>query len=404
MKFNVSTLDPKTAKSVQSVMTADSEPRLRMLLESRGQKVLSVEEAPAGLNRNLTIMKKRIKPKDVAVFSRTLATLVSADMQLSRALRTLANQTSKSNPELGSRVADLSERVDTGSSLSQALEHHPDVFPPLMISMVRTGESGGFLARSLTSIADTLEKSEKLRRDVKAAATYPVAVMIMGILAAAGMLMFILPIFADMFDDLGGELPLPTRIAMSLSVVLRWAAIPLAVGIVAFIFWWRKNKNKRYVREFVDPIYLKIPIMGPLMRKISVARFCRNMATMLEAQVPLVKSLETVAPTTNNVVVEAAVVNAARHVRQGAELASHLGDGDVIDAMVVDMVAAGEDGGDVGTMLGKAADFYEAEIEATTKSLASTLEPILIAVVGSLLGGIIVAMYMPIFKVFDLIQ
>lgn len=404
MKFTVTTIDPKTGKSSSNQESADNEAKLRTLLESRGARVLSIEPVATGLNRDLTIFKKKIKSKDVAVFARTMAALVSADMQLTVALRTTAKQAKKSNPAFGERVIDVATRVDAGAKLSDALEHHPDVFPPQMIAMARSGETGGFLAKSLTAIADTLEKSEKLRRDVKSAATYPIVVMGFGVLAAAGMLMFILPIFADMFADLGGDLPWPTRLAMSASDVLRWAAIPIAIAIAIFSVWWRKNKHLKAVRDVVEPVYLRVPILGPLVRKISIARFCRNTATMLDSQVPLVKSLETVAPTTNNIVIENAILNAARHIRQGAALSDHIGDGEVIDSMVVDMITAGEESGDIGNMMAKAADFYESEVEATTKALSSTLEPLLIAVVGLMIGAIIVAMYMPIFKVFDLIQ
>jgi len=281
---------------------------------------------------------------------------------------------------------------------------HPEIFPPLMVNMIRAGEVGGFLDKVLVQIADNYESEVRLRGKVKSAMTYPVVVLIMAILMSLGMLLFIVPTFAGLFTSLGGTLPAPTQMLVNLSNFLKVAIVPIIIGLIAFAVVWRKYKHTERVREFVDPIKLKMPIFGQLFRKIALARFCRNLGTMLTSGVPILQSLDIVADTSGNVVVAHAVRDIQESVRSGESLTEPLSKHDVFPSMVTQMLSVGEDTGALDTMLHKISDFYDQEVEATTEQLTALIEPLMIAVLGGLVGSMIVALYMPIFKIFDLIK
>jgi type IV pilus assembly protein PilC len=226
----------------------------------------------------------------------------------------------------------------------------------------------------------------------------------MGVAAAVAMLIWILPVFAGMFTSLGGTLPLLTRMVMKLADVVKVGIVPAVVLGVAFSFWWRKNKHLPAVANRVDPIKLRLPVFGPLIKKIAIGRFARNLSVMQKAGVPILQALSVVGVTSGNAVITAVVDRAADHVRQGAQLSDHLGDGGVFPDMVVQMVAVGEESGSTDTMLAKVADFYDQQVSSTTKKLGKLVEPFLIVFMGLVLGTLIVAMYLPMFQIFDLIK
>jgi type IV pilus assembly protein PilC len=294
--------------------------------------------------------------------------------------------------------------VEAGTAFSTALAMHAHVFPPLMINMVRAGEVGGFLDEVLISVAENFEDEVKLRGKIKSAMTYPVIVFIIAILAMIGMLLFIVPIFSGMFESLGGTLPLPTRILVWLSNFMKWAIVPIAVALGAFAYWWSKHKNDRGVRERVDPWKLKAPVFGQIARKLAIARFTRNFGTMIHAGVPILQALDIVGTTSGNVVIEHATKDVQDSVRRGESLAGPLAAHPVFPPMVVQMIAVGEDTGALDAMLQKVADFYDQEVEATTEQLTSLIEPIMIVVIGSIIGAMVVGLYMPIFGIFNLIE
>jgi type IV pilus assembly protein PilC len=278
------------------------------------------------------------------------------------------------------------------------------VFPPIVVNMVRAGEVGGFLDRVMLQIAANFEAEVKLRGKIKSAMTYPVVVFVMALLAVFGMLLFIVPIFAKMFSDLGGTLPAPTQVLVNLSSALRLLGPVLAVGlVVGFVVWGRVRHTER-VRRVVDPLKLRVPVFGPLFQKVAISRFSRNLGTMLSSGVPILQSLEIVGDTAGNVVLRDAAVAVQDSVRRGESLAGPLAQHKVFPPMVVQMLSVGEDTGAIDTMLAKVADFYDTEVEATTEALTSLIEPLMIAVLGTVIGGMIVALYMPIFNVFDLIK
>ena len=394
----------RAGKIVTGQIEADSPTAVASKLRGMGYAPVAINEAKAGMSRELSIpgFGGRVKLKDLAVFSRQFATMINSGLSLLRALTILSEQTE--NKKLAEVVSEVRADVETGQSLSASMAKHPEVFPPLMINMTKAGEVGGFLDSVLMQIADNFEAEVRLRGKVKAAMTYPVVVFVIAILAVIGMLLFIVPTFAGLFEGLGGELPAPTKVLVFLSGVLK-ATFPILLVLgIAGVVVWGKVKRRDEVRNFVDPLKLKLPVFGGLFQKIALARFARNLGTMIHSGVPILQSLEIVADTTGNVVIGRAVRDVQDSVRRGESLAGPLADHPVFPAMVVQMMAVGEDTGALDEMLHKIAVFYDNEVESTTESLTALIEPLMIAVLGGLVGAMIIALYMPIFKVFDLIK
>ncbi len=272
-----------------------------------------------------------------------------------------------------------------------------------MISMTKAGEVGGFLDVTMRQIADNLEAEVKLRSKIKAALTYPTVVFVMAIVMCMALLVFVVPVFQHMFEDLGGELPLPTRILVMLSSAMKYLVPLFAVALVAFVWWWRRYGKTERVRNVVDPLKLRLPVFGNLFRKLAMARFARNLGTLLSAGVPILQALDIVSDTTGSIVLGRALGEVKESVRQGESIAGPLGNHPVFPSMVVQMIASGEESGAVDDMLRKVAEFYDAEVEATTEALTALIEPLMIAFLGALVGSMIVALYMPMFKIYDMI-
>jgi type IV pilus assembly protein PilC len=395
----------RSGKLVKGRIDANDQAAVARRLRTMGLAPVSVSEVQnTGLQREITIpgFGDRIGLKDLAVASRQMATMVSAGLSLIRTLGILADQTE--NKALAKVLGQVRTDVEVGLSLSASFEKHPEVFPPLMINMVRAGETGGFLERSLLSVADNFESEVKLRGQIKSALAYPVVVLCIAVLAMIAMLLFIVPIFEGMFADLGGSLPAPTQFLVWMSGVMKWLAPVLAVAGVVFAVWWGRHKNDEGIRRRLDPLKLRLPVFGGLIKKIAVSRFTRNFGTMMAAGVPLLQALDIVGQTSGNWVIEQAVKDVRESVRRGSSLAEPLMQHDVFPPMVTQMIAVGEDAGALETMLAKISEFYDQEVEQTTESLTSLIEPLMIVTVGGLVGGMIVALYMPMFAIFDLIQ
>ena len=393
-------------KLVKGRVEAPSESAVVARLRSMGVSPVSIDPVAEGTGLQMEIggefFKKSVKLKDLAIMARQLSTMMGAGLTLLRALTILADQTE--SKELGKTLGAVRQQVEGGSSLSESFARFPIIFPPMMIHLVRAGETGGFLDRALDSIAGTFEADVKLRQTIKSALTYPVIVLIMALVAVAAMLIFIVPVFQGMFKSLGGQLPLPTQILVVLSQQMIWLGPLILVVIVAFTFWWRKNKHLEKVRAVVDPLRLKLPVFGALFTKIAVARFARNFGTMSGAGVPVLQSLAIVGETSGNWVVERALQKVQDSVRSGRTIAEPLSESPVFPSMVTQMVAVGEDAGALEPMLHKIADFYEAEVQSTTEQLASLIEPLMIGVIGVIVGGMIIALYMPMFTIYNSIH
>ena len=390
-------------KLVSGTLDAASEGLLVQRLREMGYAPVSVNETNKGLEREITLpWANGVGLKDLAVMSRQFATMINSGLSLLRALTILSEQTKSKG--LTKVLIEVAGDVETGQSLSSALAKHPRVFPPLMVNMCRAGEVGGFLDSVLLQVAENFEAEVKLRNKIQSAMTYPVVILVIAILAVVGMLLFIVPIFSTMFADLGGTLPAPTRFLVFLSGLLKVGGPFVIVGLVVLFFVWQRIKHLPKVHAVVDPIWLRLPVFGQLVRKIAISRFSRNLGTMIKSGVPILQALDIVAETTGNIVLERAVRDVQDSVRRGQSLAQPLAQHAVFPAMVVQMMSVGEDTGALDTMLVKISDFYDQEVEATTDALTSIIEPLMIVFVGGIVGAMIVALYMPIFSVFELIQ
>lgn len=393
----------RRGKLVSGKLEAQNEAALVQKLRGMGYAPVSIKQTGGGMQRELSLPGgNKVKLKDLSVMSRQFATMVNSGLSLLRSLSILAEQTE--NKKLAKVLDEVRTNLEGGAALSTSLARHPRVFPPLMVNMVRAGETGGFLDRVLLQIAENFEAEVKLRGKVKSAMAYPVVVFTIALLAVTAMLLFIVPVFAGMFEDMGAELPAPTKALVFLSGAMKiMAPVGLVLGIVGGIVW-RRIKHRPDVRNVVDPLKLKIPIFGELFRKIAISRLTRNLGTMLAAGVPILQALDIVAETSGNAVVGNAMISVQESVRRGEALVRPLANQPVFPPMVVQMMAVGEDTGALDQMLVKISDFYDQEVEATTDALTSLIEPLMIAFLGGIVGSMIVALYMPIFKVFDQIQ
>ena len=392
-------------KLVKGRIEATNSAAVASRLRTMGMAPVAISEVQSiGLRREISLPRPsdRVGLKDIAVMSRQMATMVGAGLSLIRTLGILTEQTQNKN--LARVLGRVRQDVENGQSLSTALAARKDVFPPLMINLVRAGETGGFLEDALVSVAENYESEVELRATIKSAMTYPVMVFGMAVLAVIGMLMFIVPVFQDMFASMGGRLPLPTQVLVTLSQAMRWLAPVLAVAAGVAVWWWGRHKHDDAVRARVDPVKLAIPVFGALFGKVAIARFSRNLGTMIGAGVPIMQALDIVGRTSGNWAVEKAIAEVKDSVRNGQSLAGPLGEHPVFPPMVVQMISVGEDSGALETMLGKISEFYDHEVKSTTEQLTSLIEPLMIAILGVVIGGMIVALYLPIFNIFALIE
>ncbi|MEG8034769.1 type II secretion system F family protein [Sphingomonas sp. LR61] len=393
-------------KLVKGRLDASSEGAVVQRLRGMGVSPIAITESKAGTGLQTEIkipgFEKGVGLKDLAIMSRQASTMLTSGLSLLRALSILADQTeSKKLKEILGKVRDDVER---GVSFSDAVAKFPVEFPPIMINMIRAGETGGFLDQAMDSIATNFEKEHKLRSTIKSAMTYPVVVLCMSLAAVVIMLVFIVPIFQGMFESLGGQLPLPTLMLVYLSHAMVYVGPFLAVAVVVGWFWWRANKNTDRVRRVIDPLRMRLPVFGQLNRKIVMARFARNLSNMIGAGVPILEALQIAGQVSNNFVVEQALRRVSDAVRKGESIAAPLERESVFPTMVTQMIAVGEDAGSMELMLERIAVFYDNEVEASTEALTSLIEPLLIGFLGVVVGGMIVALYLPIFEISSLVK
>jgi type IV pilus assembly protein PilC len=395
----------QSGKVVKGRLQASSESAVLGKLQSMGLSPLTVAEGKStglGMEISLKGFEKGVDLKSLAVASRQLSTMISSGLALLRALHILADQTE--NKKLKSILGQVANDVEVGGSFSDSLAKHPRDFPPIMISMIRAGEVGGFLEGALDALAINFEKDAKLRATIKSAMTYPIMVLCLSLVAVVIMLTFIVPIFKTMFEGLGSSLPAPTQMLVTLSQNMFWVIPTLVVLLVVGAVWWKRNKNTDSVRRVLDPLKLRMPVFGKLVQKIAIARFTRNFANMIGAGVPILQALSVIGATSGNYVIESATKRVAESVRNGQSLSKPLADEPVFPPMVVQMMAVGEDSGSLEIMLTKVADFYDDEVQAMTEGLTSLIEPLLIAFLGVVIGGMVVALYMPIFSIATAVQ
>ena len=395
----------KTGKLVEGQLEAENAQLVVSKLRSMGYVPIEIEQQGGkSLSRDLKIpgLSDRIKLKDVQVFSRLFATMISSGLSMLRSLYILAEQT-ESKP-LAAVVNQVRMDVERGASLSAALAKHPKAFNRLYVAMVRAGEAGGVLDSVLQRLATTIEKQVELRRKVKSAMTYPAVVSCLVLLLVTAMLLFVIPMFQNIYGSLGGTLPLPTLILVKISNIVRnlWFVV-FAVEVV-LVFAFRKWIASEEGRKRWDTIKLKMPVFGALAKKTALARFGRTLSALVRSGVPILESLDIVCETSGNWVVSEAVRDTQQQVKRGEPLSKRLEMHPVFPPMVVQMMAVGEETGALDEMLDKIADFYDQEVEATVNALTSLIEPILIVVMGVVIGGMIIALYLPMFDVIKLIK
>jgi type IV pilus assembly protein PilC len=383
-------------------LAGDNETLVLQRLREMGMTPVEVKRASSGLKMEINLRPGRVKLKQIAVFCRQFATMVNSGLPILRALAILADQTD--NTELQKVLVQVRTDVENGSSLSAAMGKHPKAFNNLFISMIKAGETGGVLDDVLLNLADQIEKEVELRRQIKSAMTYPVVVVAMVMLIMTAMLLFVVPQFETIYADLGGQLPLPTRILLGVSSAFRnyWYIVALGIGVGSFLF--RRYKRTDAGRARVDAAKIRVPVFGPLFHKVALARFSSTLAMLLRAGVPILQALDNVKETVNNRVIADAVDDVKTSVREGESIARPLTKHKVFPPMVVQMLAVGEETGAVDTMLDKVAQFYNNEVTATVEALTSLIEPLLIGVIGGAVGAAVIALYMPMFNIINLIK
>ncbi|HEU0336540.1 MAG TPA: type II secretion system F family protein [Gaiellaceae bacterium] len=387
-------------------VTAADAAAARDALRGNGLLAQWVEElkAPAASKGGVFgIGKKKVKAKSLQVFSRQFATMIEAGLSVVQALVILEQQTD--DQALAAVVEDVREQVESGALLSEAMGRHPDVFNKLYVAMVEAGEAAGVLDTVLDRVATQIEKEQKIKRRVKGAMIYPTVVLVFAFLTLTGMLMFLVPVFVKVFEQLGGELPTLTQAVLHVSNLLRgyWFIIfPVMGAIIWGFFRWKRTETGR---QAWDRFKLRIPVqIGTVVRKIAMARFSRTLSTLVAAGVDIIKALEITAQTSGNWVVEEETMKMRARVQEGAPIAQPLIDSPVFPPMVGQMVKIGEETGELEKMLSKVADFYEDEVDASIQALTSIIEPLMMIGVGAVVGIIIISMYMPMFKMLTLIQ
>lgn len=391
-----------TGAKAQGEVEADNKQVVSDQLKQRGLIVLDIADKHASKEINIALFD-RIKPDDLTIMTRQLSTMVSSGMTILRALYVLEAQTE--NDKLKETLVKVRKDVEAGLPLSDALERHPKVFGPLFVAMTRAGETGGVLDQSLLRVADQLEKDAALRRQVKSAMAYPGVVITFAMLTLIALVAFLVPVFVGVFDQFGGELPAITQFTVTLSEIMTKQWYLLIGGTVGTVVAFKKWKDTEKGREQWDRFKLRVPMkIGDIVQKVALARWSRTLSALVSAGVPLLQALDITAKTAGNYVVESAMADVIDSVKSGGTIADPLKASPVFPGMVSHMVGVGEETGALDTMLTKIADFYEDQVDAAVKQLTSILEPVMIVVVGGLVGFIVISMYMPLFKVYDSIQ
>ena len=371
-------------------------------LKARGLVVVDISDKHKSKEINIALFE-RVKPADLTVMTRQLATMIASGMTLLRALYVLEQQT-ESRP-LRDAIVGVRKDVEAGLLFSGALRRYPKVFSPLFVAMVESGESGGRLAEALLRVADQLEKDDALRRQVKSAMVYPTVIFSFAAIVLIAMVAFLIPVFEKTFREFGSDLPPITKLTVGMSHLLTSRWYLLIGGVVLTVVAFRRWKRSSWGRPQWDAIRLKFPFkIGPVVQKVALARWSRTLSSLVASGVPILQAIEITGKTAGNAVVEKAMDDVTASVKSGGTISAPLRDAPVFPAMVVQMVGVGEETGALETMLAKVADFYEDEVAAAIKGLTSLLEPLMIIVVGGIVGFIVISMYMPLFKVYDAIR
>ncbi len=377
-------------------MEATDELAVRTILRRQGFKSIDVRKKPKDIMEYVPFLGGRVKEKDVVVFCRIFSTMINAGLPLIQCLDLLAQQ--EQNKAFAKIIRAVKEDIEGGTSLTDALKKYPKVFDELFVNLIAAGEAGGILDVVLQRLSTYLEKALKLKRKVKSAMTYPIAVLVISFAVVALLLLKVIPVFQKMFEGAGAALPGPTAMVIAMSQFAQnywWVILGLIFVLVGAFIWTYRTEKGRWM---IDSGMLKAPVFGPVMKKVAVAKFSRTMATMMSSGVPILEGLSIVSKTAGNVVVEDALLKTRQSISEGQSIAEPLSATGIFPPMVVQMIAVGEATGALDSMLNKIADFYDDEVDAAVEAMTSLLEPVMMVFLGGIVGGMIVAMYLPIFK------
>ncbi|MFC1779977.1 type II secretion system F family protein [Thermodesulfobacteriota bacterium] len=388
----------KSGQSMKGEMEAPNEQAVQAQLRRQGISPGNIKEAGKGFDMELKIpgFEPKVTTKDLVVFTRQFATMIDAGLPLVQCLDILSKQ--QENKTFKANLTQVKEDVESGSTFADALKKHPNAFDTLYVNLVAAGEIGGILDTILNRLAAYIEKAMKLKKKVKSAMTYPATIIGIAVLVIAVILVFVIPQFQSMFESFGSTLPLPTLIVIAISDFLQ-NYIFVIIGVCYGTLWGLKRIYKTPKGQlFMDALFLKLPVMGVLIRKVAVAKFTRTLGTMISSGVPILDGLDIVAKTAGNKIVENAIYKVAQSISEGKTIAEPLEQSGVFPPMVCQMIAIGEQSGSIDTMLNKIADFYDDEVDDAVGNLTAMMEPMLMLFLGTTVGGLVVAMYLPIFK------
>lgn len=384
-------------ESRKGEMEAPNEAAVRVQLKKLRITPAKVKEKQKDILQDIPLFKPKVTTKDVIIFTRQLSTMLDAGLPLVQGLDILAGQ--EPNRTFKDVLRGIQTDVETGSTFTEGMRKHPKVFDSLYTNMIEAGEMGGILDTILRRLAAFLEKSMKLKQKIKGALTYPTICLCISFIILAVILIFVVPVFEKMFADFGSELPGPTQFVVNMSNFFKKNIGYILVGLVVFVFLFKKYYQTEKGRFVIDALSLKMPVFGPLLRKVAVAKFTRTLSTMLQSGVPVLDSLQVVGRTAGNKIIEQAVFRVADGIAEGRPFAEPLMETAVFPEMVVQMIHVGESVGALDTMLEKIAVFYDEEVDQAVENLTAMIEPFMMIILGGMIGGMVIAMYLPIFKI-----
>jgi len=373
-----------------------NEAAVRSQLRRQGYKSINIKKKPKDLFENIPFLQQKVKEKDVVVFARIFSTMINAGLPLIQCLDLLGKQ--EQNKTFAKVIGNIKGDIEGGSTLTDALKKYPKIFDELFVNLVAAGESGGILDVILQRLSVYMEKSMKLKSKVKGAMTYPAAVLVISFGVVAVLLLKVIPVFQKMFEGMGGALPGPTQFMVDLSQFAQNYFIYMVGILVAAFYGFKKFYATEKGTLIIDQLILKSPVFGPLLKKVAVSKFTRTLSTMMSSGVPIIEGLGIVSKTAGNKIVENALIKTKQSISEGKTIAEPLMETDIFPAMVVQMIAVGEATGALDTMLAKIADFYDDEVDAAVGAMTALLEPFMMVFLGGVVGGMIIAMYLPIFQ------
>ena len=388
--------ESKKGESRKGEIEAADEATVKAQLRRQGYKTITVKKKPKDLLENIPFFQEKITEKNVVVFCRIFATMINAGLPLIQCLELLGKQ--EQNKTFAKVIGAIKEDIEGGSTLTDALRKYPDIFDDLFVNLVAAGESGGILDVILQRLSGYMEKAMKLKGQVKGAMSYPIIVLVIATLIVAGLLIFVVPTFQKMFEGMGGALPGPTQFLVNVSEAAQNYWLHTIIAVFALRFAFKRYYATEKGTLVFDALILKAPIFGPLLKKVAVSKFSRTLSTMMSSGVPIIEGLGIVSRTSGNKIIENALMKTRQSISEGKTIAEPLAETDIFPPMVVQMIAVGEATGALDTMLTKIADFYDDEVDAAVAALTGMLEPLMMMILGPIVGFILIAMYLPIFQ------